>query len=171
MGNSGFLVLAAVLVVFLACSTGPSDPGLTPSTLSLEFTGDSSKVTSVTETASAGMNTDNAPAIRTSRDPKGSCEITVSWTICAESGFQSYVLYRSVNSGIASDTSSADVVSVFPESNNLEYIDSDIDWATRYYYALEIIDTFDNGVWSNEDSVLTPGTAPTPSVLESDEVT
>jgi YVTN family beta-propeller protein len=171
MRYSGYFVLVAVLVVFLACSTGPSGPGLTPSTLSVEFSGDSSKVISFVATVSAGVNADNAPAIRTSGDPKGSCEITVSWTICAESGFQSYVLYRSENSDISSDPSSADAILEIFNPNYIEYIDTEIDWATRYHYALETIDIYENGVWSNEDSVLTPGTAPTPSVLESSEVT
>jgi YVTN family beta-propeller protein len=44
--------------------------------------------------------------------------------------------------------------------NTFEYIDSGVDWATMYYYALRTTDINDNSVWSNEDSVATPGLMP-----------
>lgn len=40
----------------------------------------------------------------------------------------------------------------------------------QYFYALKTTDTNDNGIWSNEDSISTPGIAPTVSILSADSV-
>jgi len=130
------------------------------------FTGDSSKVGKVINPVTFSHT---ALAITSSRefeaDSKGSCEVTVSWTICIEEAYKNYILYRSESPGISSDPSSAEVLGIFTDPNTSEYADSNIDWATKYYYAFKTTDTNDNSVWSNEDSISTPGTAPAPSVL------
>jgi YVTN family beta-propeller protein len=171
------IVLSAIatLALIVSCgdeSTGPSGSELTPSTLSLSFTGDSSKI---------GVNNDlsfprqEALSIISSRenrtDSKGNCEVTVSWTECTGGTFQSYTLYRSEISGIFSNPTSAEVLGKFTDASNTEYTDSDIDWSTKYYYALKTTDENDNCVWSNEDSITTPGTAPLPSVLSTGDIT
>ena len=118
------LSLIAASILILSCgedSTGPSGPDVTPSTLSVEFTGDSSKV-----------GVDNNPitfshsalSITTARenetDSKGSCEVTSSWTICGDAAFKSYVLYRSESPGISSEPSSAEILGVFTNANTSE---------------------------------------------------
>lgn len=141
-----------VLLLFLpGCgeeSSGPSAPDLTPSTVSILFTGDSSKVVS-----SQG------------NEPLGFCEVTASWTICPEADFFSYVLYRSETADISEDQSAAQVLGVFQDPNSHVYIDQDTQWGTKYFYVLRTVDEDNDGVWSNEDSVMVPGSAPAPAIL------
>jgi len=168
------LALIAAFILIFSCgenSTGPSGPDVTPSILSLEFTGDSSKAG---EDDTPGASSNPALSMTASReneiDSKGSCEVTASWTICGEAAFNSYILYRSESPGISSDPSSATILRVISDVNESEYVDSGVDWTTQYYYALQTTDANDNGVWSNEDSISTPGGAPTASVLAADSV-
>ncbi len=148
----GFVVTMLIILLLPACgdSTGPSQVDLTPSVLSLVFTGDSSKALSERSVLTG---------------TKGACEVTVTWTICSESAFDNYVLYRSETSGISADPSTALVLGVFSEANTSQYIDTDVQWGEEYYYVLRTQDEDDNGVWSNEPSITTPGDLPTPSVL------
>ncbi len=151
----GFVISTLIILLLLACgdSTGPSEPDLTPSVLSLAFTGDSSKAFSERNVLS-GI--------------RGACELTVTWTICPESVFENYVLYRSETAGIAADPSTGLVLGVFSDANSNQYIDTGVEWGKEYFYALRTQDEDDNGVWSNEPSITTPGTLPTPSVLTGD---
>ena len=154
------LIISLITIVVLSCGddpSGPSGSNLTPSVLSLAFTGDSSKTVS---------EADQIEALRFSTTgPKGVCEVTASWTICDQSEFASYTLYRSENPDISENISSATVLGVFSDPNTSEYIDGDVAWAIEYYYALKTTDDDNDSVWSNEASLITPG-APTPSVLE-----
>ena len=174
MRTGVILSLIAAFVLIFSCgedSTGPSGADITPSTLSVEFTGDSSKVgdddTPVTSSHTALSITASG---ENDTDSKGSCEVTASWTICGEAAFNSYILYRSESPGISSDPSSATILRVISDVNESEYVDSDAAWTTQYYYALQTTDANDNGVWSNEDSISTPGTAQTASILSADSV-
>jgi len=142
------LVTSAVVLILILCgcgdeSTGPNEPELTPSVLSLVFSGDSSKVLD-----------------------KGECRITVSWTGCTESSFLSYTLYRSDTEGITGNPSGAEILGVFTESETLEFIDDDVNWGDTYHYAVKTSGTGVDSVWSNEASLVTPGSAPSASVLQ-----
>lgn len=153
------LVSAVVLAIALIVScedSGTGPPDLTPSVLSLAFTGDSSKVGMSDGSGSLPQAALSFSACETSNGVKGSCEVTASWTLCPESSFNSYVLYRSETSDISSSPSSAQVLGVFTDPNTSLYIDDDIDWATKYYYALRTNDENDNSVWSNEAQIVTP---------------
>jgi formylglycine-generating enzyme required for sulfatase activity len=131
------LLLIAASIVAVSCGgTEPSAPDLTASILSLEFTGDYSS----------------------------GCEVTASWTHCPEGSFDSYILYRSETSDISSSPDSAQVLGIFTDPNASMYVDNDIDWATKYYYALQTSDADNNTVWSNEDSLTTP--LPLPEGME-----
>ena len=157
-----FSILAA-FVLILSCgdSTGPSGADVSPSTLSVEYTGDPFKAG---EDNSPGAPSQTALSIANSLEigtgPKGSCVVTASWTICGDAAFKSYILYRSESPEIPSDPSSAEVLGVFNDVNTSEYIYSNIDWAIMYYYALKTNDTNDNGVWSTEVSVDIPVALP-----------
>ena len=168
------LALVTVFVLVFSCgdsNTGPSSPDVNPSTLSLVFTGDSSKVgNDNNRNTSPSYSSFNHRFPENGTDSKGSCEVTASWTICTDAAFKNYILYRSETPAISSDFSSATVLGIFADVNTSEYIDTDTDWATIYYYALKTTDTNDNSVWSNEDSISTPGTAPSPSVLSAGTV-
>ncbi len=155
------LMLALTTVIILSCGedpSGPSGSSLTPSVLSLVLTGDSSKTGS--------DSNQNEAFLFSSTGLKGECEVTASWTICDESEFASYTLYRSENPDISENTSSATVLGVFSDPNTSEFVDNDVSWVKTYYYALKLTDNNDESVWSNEASIITqeaPG--PTPSVL------
>ncbi len=157
----GVFVLSLLLasIALLSCGdggTGPSVPDLTASTLTIEFTGDSSKIVVdfrpcvLQESLSFSGN-------KASDGSKGICEVTASWTICPDGSFDSYTLYRSETPGISSSPSSAELLGVFTDPNTIMYIDNDVDWATKYHYALRTSDDdYNNSVWSNEDSLTTP---------------
>ena len=168
MKTRGFLAALTISIALVSCgeeSTGPVVPELTSSTLNLAFTGDSSKIGMEFNASSILHPIPSRGSQDQSTGSKGDCEVTASWTICPESSFHSYILYRSENPGIPINPSSAEVLGVFTDPNTVEFIDDEIDWATKYYYALRTSDSDDNSVWSNEDSLTTPGTAPTPSIL------
>jgi len=143
-------ILVGIIVLslfFFACneSTGPSEANVTPSVMSLEFTGDVLQDT---------------------------CEITVSWTLCPESEFQSYVLLRRESTGIEADSSGSEVIGVFTNQNTGVYLDNEIAWGTEYYYIMLTVDDNDNAVWSNEETLTTPESDfPTPSVLSAEVLT
>jgi YVTN family beta-propeller protein len=153
------LLTAAMIAGVVACGddgTGPSVPDLTPSVLSLAFTGDSSKI--MMDFGSRTMP-EEALAFSIMGTPggsKGACEVTASWTICSESSFYSYTLFRSLTPGISSSPSSALVLGVFTDPNTNAFTDDNIEWSTTYYYALRTSDANDNSVWSNEDTLTTP---------------
>ena len=166
------LLLVSAFIVVMSCgeSTGPSVPDLSPSTLSLEFTGDSSKIGIDRDCSSIQITPLSISTRELNDGEKGDCEVTASWTICPENSFHSYILYRSENPGISSSPSSAEVLGVFTDPNTTEFADAEIEWATKYYFALRTSDTDENSVWSNEASITTPGTVPTPSVLTNEDV-
>ncbi len=155
------LMLALTTVIISSCGedpSGPSGSSLTPSVLSLAFTGDSSKT---------GSDSNQNEALRfSSTGPKEECEVTASWTICDESEFASYILYKSESPHISDNISSATVLGVFSDPNKSDYVDNDVSWAQTYYYALKLTDNNDESVWSNEASIIThEASGPTPSVL------
>ena len=162
------VIITIALLLILACgdSTGPSGSDLTPSTLSVSFTGGTGKAgpdgTSYLSTSASGQN---------STGTKSSCIVTASWTICTDPGFHSYVLYRSETEDISSDPSSAEIIGEFTVVNTTLYVDTDITWDTEYFYVLKNTDSGGDGVWSNEVSIITPEVeAPEPSVLSNQDV-
>lgn len=122
---SGTVVLAAT-VLMISCgegATGPGDPAIEPSVLSVE--------------AWKGWG------------------VRVSWTACEDKAFDSYTLYRSVESGIPDDPSSAAIAGVFTVPSSTAFIDVPVAEETNRY-ALLTQDDQGNGVWSNEDSIFVP---------------
>ena len=155
--------ITITFVVLFACgnSTGPSGSDLTPSILSVTFSGHNSMVGS--ETTKASLSRIVTPALN-SEGSESSCCVTVFWTINCDQGFNSYVLFRSETPDISSNTSTAEIIGEFTVVNTSVYVDYSIEWGKEYYYALKTIGSDGNGVWSNEESVI-PAAVPTPSVL------
>ncbi|MCD4700672.1 MAG: YncE family protein, partial [Candidatus Aegiribacteria sp.] len=157
---TSLLVISLITLVILSCGDDPSGPSgsdLTPSVLSLAFTGDSSKI---------GSDSDQSEALLFSTiGPKGAYDVTASWTICDQSEFASYTLYRSENPDISTDPSAAIVLGVFSDPNTSEYVDDDVSWGKEYYYAIKLTDDDNDSVWSNEPSIIVNPGAPTPSIL------
>lgn len=173
MRNVTTAAVSIVLVLLAACgdSTGPSGPDISPSTLSVSFTGQTGK--SVTGDI---REHSSIPLLSFSRQnsmgSKSNCLVTAFWSVCSDHDFNSYILYRSESSGISSDPSSADIVCEITSVNTTLYVDSDITWETQYFYVLKTADANGDGVWSNEVSITTPEIdAPTPSVLSADNAT
>ncbi|MCD4702573.1 MAG: YncE family protein [Candidatus Aegiribacteria sp.] len=165
------VTVTVAFVLLFACgdSTGPSGPDVSPSTLSVSFTGTTAKIGS--NVAPEASTVALLSSSQNSTGPKSSCILTASWTICSDQGFHSYVLYRSETSGISSDTSSAEILTEVTSVNTSLYLDTDVTWETEYFYALRTTDSDNNGVWSNEVSITTPQVdAPTPSVLSESDV-
>lgn len=134
--------LLPLLVVGCGDPSGPPLSNLTPAILTASFTGDSTKV---------------SPK---SLSPNVNCEITLSWTVCGESEFDSYVLHRSESPNIEENPEESTVLGVFQDANISSTNDLDIQWSTEYFYALKSTDTNDGFVWSNEVSVNTPDLMP-----------
>jgi len=165
------VAIAITLSLLFACgdSTGPSGFDLTPSTLSVTFTGGTGK-TGLNGTSDLSAS-DIPYSVHSSTGAKSSCIVTASWTICTDPGFNSYVLYRSETENISSDPSSADILGEFTSANTTLYVDTDLIWATEYFYVLKNTGSDGNGVWSNEASITTPEVeAPDPSVLSNTDV-
>jgi YVTN family beta-propeller protein len=157
-------LLAAALPAALSCGTGPDGPDLTPSDLTVTFTGDSTKICGGSLQASG--RSDETVSIQGRTDgQRAVCEITAEWTPCPDLGFYSYVLYRAESPGIASDPASATIIATVTNVDSTLFVDTSSGWARHYYYAVRTTNADEEGVWSNEASIVTPGTAPTPSVL------
>lgn len=167
------ITLSACIILFSACgdNTGPSGSDLLPSTLSVSFTGQTDK-------AATGDTQEHSSTVIfsfsrvNSMGSKSSCVVTAFWSVCSDHDFNSYILYRSESSDISSNLSSAEIVCEITSPNTTLYVDSDITWATQYFYVLKTADASGDGVWSNEVSITTPEIdAPTPSVLSVEDVT
>jgi YVTN family beta-propeller protein len=166
------IALNVCFILLLACgdNTGPSGSDLIPSTLSVNFTGQTGK-SETGDTREPSETLYQSFQVLNSMGPKSSCVVTAFWSICSDRAFNSYLLYRSESPNISSDTSSAEVLCEITSVNTLLYVDSDITWSTKYYYVLKTADAYGNGVWSNEVSITTPEIdAPTPSVLSEEDV-
>jgi YVTN family beta-propeller protein len=152
--SAGAFVLVAVLAA-AACLSGPDGPDLTPSVLTLTFTGDSSRFRG---------DRDRTEIRPVSDGTRASCTVTAAWTSCPDVDFHSYTLYRSGEPGIPANPASADTSWVL-YGTDTTMVDTGLSWATTYWYAVRTADEDGDGVWSDEASILTPGTAPTPSVI------
>ena len=86
--------------------------------------------------------------------------VTLDWTQCPDTDFLAYRLYRSLEPGIASDTSMASMVHQTQDPGDLSYDDNAVEGLNTYYYALRTLDDTGLGSWSNEVSVSIPDLTP-----------
>jgi len=87
-------------------------------------------------------------------------QITLGWTECPDSDFQSYNLYRATSPDIPGDPLSAEIVATGEVSGFTSYQDNNVEGLTPYFYALETINESQLSSWSNEVSVTTPDLTP-----------
>ncbi|MEA3266215.1 MAG: fibronectin type III domain-containing protein [Candidatus Fermentibacteria bacterium] len=80
----------------------------------------------------------------------------LSWTMCPDSDFASYTLYRSPSSGIAGDSGSATVLIVINKNTTTTYFDQGLQAGATWYYALLTTNEGGGISWSNEVSVKIP---------------
>lgn len=80
----------------------------------------------------------------------------LSWTMCPDSDFTSYTLYRSSLSGISGDSGSATVLIVINKNTTTTYFDENLQAGATWYYALLTTNEGGGTSWSNEVSVKLP---------------
>jgi len=81
----------------------------------------------------------------------GGSTAKLSWTMCPDSDFISYTLYRSGTSGIQGNPGSASVLAVIDKNTTTTWYDENI--SGKYYYALMTTNEAGDSSWSNEVSV------------------
>lgn len=139
MKNTSCLFSCALLLA--GCADNPSDPGNpTSSYLCAFFSGET-------------------------EEPPMLCEVTLNWSECPDSDFESYTLFRSMNPGIASDTSGAVNLGSFASANIMQFTDGGVGWGSSYHYALLSMNTQGLSCWSNEVGIETPE-VPLPGDME-----
>lgn len=152
-------VWSLLLVVGLVCACGSSPSGPdnppSPSVLAVDFTGETNGL----QRSSENRFMDIGEGFSEGADPlhpKGFCQVTATWTICADANFASYALYRSTTANISENMSSAEVLVVYSDPNQNLYADDDVQWSSRYYYALRTGNNEGEYSWSNEEEIQTP---------------
>ena len=132
-------VLSGIMLMFLiigSCGDSPSGPSgpdyPTPSVLSALFTG-------------GWIPPDTTKGVRK--------DVQISWTMCPDSSFYRYMLYRSSTPGIENQPDSAEVLQIIHDVSDTVFSDSDVDWDSIYYYALETSNSDSLVSWSNEVSL------------------
>lgn len=153
MNREGATLICIFVCFSLSCGVGPqTDP--TPSTLSVEFTGEAKNLH---EMQTASLN---------SLGTRSACQVTAIWSVCIDETYKSYALYRSTSPDISQNPAEAQLLNVFTSSDENSYVDDSVSGSTHYYYAVQTTNIADMPSWSNEVHILTPsGNAPTPSFL------
>lgn len=159
------LLLTAILSVSLlsgCCGNPDAVSAPTASELSGAFAGDT---TGHPDPPAAGRR-----AAVLEDGGKGSyvCLIDLWWTVCPDSDFQEYRLYRSGQPGIPDDPEAASMIGTLEQASDTAFTDDGVDWSREYHYALGTVNSQGSSVWSNELSLVTPDLPedpPTPSQL------
>ncbi len=125
-----------IVLLFLSCGDNPTEPVgpdyPTPSVISALFIGgwlppDTSKGTSN--------------------------DILLTWTVCPDSSFWKYTLYRSNTPDIESLPDSAEVIHIIFDASDTAYTDTHTEWDTWFYYAVRTSNQDTLVSWSNEVSL------------------
>jgi YVTN family beta-propeller protein len=131
--NVKAVLIASVMLVLLSCGdpSGPSpEPGPTPSVLSAEFLG----------WVPPGGGLRGVPWV-----------VEVTWTACPDSGFVSYMLYRSVYPGVSTNPDATRLVT-YTDRDSTTFTDTSGLWDRSYHYAVRTFNS-EGSSWSNEDTV------------------
>ncbi|MEN8209451.1 MAG: hypothetical protein ABFR50_09385, partial [Candidatus Fermentibacteria bacterium] len=119
-----FITLAAILIV-VSCGDdeNPAGPGDNPTP----------------STLSASSGTTNT--------------VFASWSMCTDSDFSEYNLYRSTSSGISGNPP-ASPIRTTSNSSDTTFSDPGLAWGETYYYAVQTKNSGSNIAWSNEVQVV-----------------
>jgi len=135
-------IIFAVLLCSISCDDNPASPDPDPdpqdptaSVLAADFNGwwippDTSKSISKT--------------------------LELSWSMCPDSNFLQYTLYRSDSPGIQQEPDSAHQLTVVLSAEDTSFTDPDVQWDSTYYYAVETTNSSVLHSWSNELTVVIP---------------
>lgn len=102
---------------------------------------------------------DNPPPSALTGVASSSTTAKLSWTMCPNTDFASYTLYRSSSSGIQNNTGSASVLIVINKNTTITYFDESPQSGAIWYYALKTASEGGGSAWSNEVSVKLPSIA------------
>ncbi len=154
-----FFLTAMIITGMMSCGDNPSGPVQPDFTIaSIIFTGDS--------TGSKGQRISvRCRPDRERESDKGQpcCEVTVTWNSPADQTVLSYSLHRSTEPGISSGGTNVRIVGT---TTDTLLADSDLQWATTYYYAVSAVRSDSLVLWSDEGSIITPlSQLPTPSQI------
>jgi hypothetical protein len=117
------LAAASVLLIFMVSACGPDNP----------FEPDPPSPSALTGVLTGGNTA------------------KLSWTMCPDTDFASYTLYRSGSPGIQGSPGSASVLAVIDKNTTTTYYDENI--TGKFYYALKTTNEAGDSSWSNEVSV------------------
>ena len=120
------MIFAAVLALISAC--GPDNP----------FSPDNPSPSALTGLAS------------------NSTTSKLSWTMCPDSDFSSYTLYRSASQDIEHNTGSATALIGIENRSTTTYYDENLDPGSNWFYVLKTTNEGGGASWSNEVSVSLP---------------
>ncbi len=163
------ITVLAYLLVFTGCGEDPSGPGKDPtaSVLEVEFTGEMN--CNSRNRVSLQMTRQNSDVLEQESclELQGTCLVTANWSICPDTDFISYVLYRSTSPDISEHPDEAQILCFYTDIDQHTFVDDSLNWETHYYYVLRTANEAGNYAWSNEANLTTPseGNPPTPSVL------
>ncbi|MCK5132765.1 MAG: fibronectin type III domain-containing protein [Candidatus Sabulitectum sp.] len=101
---------------------------------------------------------DNPPPSALTGVASGSTTAKLSWTMCPDTDFAGYTLYRSSSPGIQGNTGSASVLIVIDKNTTTTYFDENLQPGAIWYYALKTANEGGGSAWSNEVSVKLPST-------------
>jgi len=79
--------------------------------------------------------------------------VAAVWTMCPDSDFLEYNLYRATSSGISTNPPSSPISTVSSASDTT-YTDTGLTWGETYYYAVQTENSGGSTVWSNEEQVV-----------------
>ena len=89
----------------------------------------------------------------------GSTTVKLSWTMCPDTDFTSYTLYRSAAPNIKNNTGSATALVVIDKNTTITWLDEDLQPGATWYYAVKTTNESSCFSWSNEVSVKLPSAA------------
>jgi len=79
-----------------------------------------------------------------------------SWTMCPDTDFSEYRLYRSTSPQIHSDTTAAVNLMTIHNPMDTTFTDTGLEWGETYYYAIRTFDSENLSTWSNEVTAVIP---------------
>ena len=81
--------------------------------------------------------------------------VAAAWTLCVDTDFSEYRLYRSTEPGISQDPPASPL---FVTANPMDttFTDTGLEWGETYYYAVRTFDSENLSSWSNEVAAVVP---------------
>ncbi|MCK5785872.1 MAG: YncE family protein [Candidatus Sabulitectum sp.] len=152
------LTVLTSLLVFIGCGEDPSGPGKDPtaSVLQVELTGEMNCNSRGRVSLQLTRQNSDILGQESSLELQGTCLVTANWSICPDTDFISYVLYRSTSPGISEHPEEAQVLCFYTDRDDRTFVDDSLNSETHYYFVLRTANEAGNYAWSNECDLITP---------------